>query len=102
MTINSYVFPSLTNTVEWCSHHLHHYVYQALVCLNATTFLHSIGRKFSSNQNAHRSLYQNKKAGISSFTLTPSFSTVLPEILGKNNLVAEDKSILLPCAKTYK
>jgi hypothetical protein len=49
--------------------------------------------------------YQNKKAGISSFALTlhSSFSTVLPEILGKSITVSvEDNGLFLPCAKTYK
>jgi hypothetical protein len=51
------------------------------------------------------SLYQNKKAGISSFALTlySIVSTVLPEILGKSNTVGvEDNGLILPCAKTYK
>jgi hypothetical protein len=59
---------------------------QALVRLDDPSLLHGIGREFSSNQDTRESLYQNKKAGISSFALTlhSSFSTVLPEILGKS------------------
>jgi hypothetical protein len=43
------------------------------------------------------------KAGISSFSLTLhlSFSTVLPEILGKSNTFGvADNGFLVPCAKT--
>jgi hypothetical protein len=55
--------------------------------------------------DTRESLYQNKKAGILSFALTlhSSFSTVLPEILGKSNTVGvEYNGMLLPCAKPYK
>jgi hypothetical protein len=78
---------------------------QALICLDAPSLLHGIGREFSSNQDTRESPYQSKKAGISSFTLTlhSSFSTVLPEILGKSNTVGvKDNGLLLPCAKTCK
>jgi hypothetical protein len=48
-------------------------------------------------------LYQNKQAGISSFALTlhSSFSTFIPEILGKNGMGAEYNNLLFPCTKTY-
>jgi hypothetical protein len=86
VSIDSFIFPSLGNTVAWCIQHLHGDVDQALICLDAPSLLHGIGRKFSSNQDTRESLYQNKKAEISSFSLTlhSSFSTVLPEILGKS------------------
>jgi hypothetical protein len=85
VSINSVIFPSLGKTVAWCIKHLPGDVDQNLVYLDAPSLLHGIGREFSSNQDTRESLYQNKKAGISSFALTlhSSFSTVLPEILAK-------------------
>jgi hypothetical protein len=105
VSIDSFIFPSLGKNVAWCIQHLPGDVDQALVCLDAPSLLHGIGREFLSNQDTRESLYQNKKAGISSFALTlhSSFSTVLPEILGKNITVdVEDNGLLLPCTKTYK
>jgi hypothetical protein len=105
ISIDSFIFPSLGKTVAWCIQHLPGDVDQALVCLDALSLLHGIGREFSSNQDTRESLYQNKMAGISSFALTLhySFSTVLPEILGKSITVGvEDNGLLLTCAKTYK
>jgi hypothetical protein len=105
VSIDSFIFPSLSKTVGWCIQHLPGDVYQALICMDAPSMLHGIGREFSSNQNTRQTLYQNKKAGILSFALTlhSSFSTVLPEILGKSNTVGvEGNELLLPCAKTYK
>jgi hypothetical protein len=54
--------------------------------------------------DTQETLYQNKKAGIYSFALTlhSSFSTVLPEILGKNNWGLENNSLFIPCDKNYK
>jgi hypothetical protein len=103
VSIDSFIFPSLGKTVAWCIQHLPADVDQDLVCLDAPSLLHGIGREFSSNQDTRESLYQNKKAGISSFALTlhSSFSTVLPEILRKSITVGvEDNGLLLPCAKT--
>jgi hypothetical protein len=105
VSIDSFIFPSLGKIVAWCIQHLPGDVDQALVFLDAPSLLHGIGREFSSNQDTRESLYQNKKAEISSFALTlhSSFSTVLPEILGKIITVGvEDNGLLLPCAKTYK
>jgi hypothetical protein len=105
VSIDSFIFPSLGKTVAWCIQHLPCDVDQALICLDAPSLLHGIGREFSSNQDTRESLYQNKKAGISFFALTlhSSFSTVLPEILEKSITVGvEDNSLLLPCAKTHK
>jgi hypothetical protein len=105
VSIDSFIFPSLGNTVAWCIQHLTGDVDQALVCIDAPSLIHGIGREFSSNQDTRELLYQNKKAGISSFALTlhSSFSTVLPEILGKSITVGvEDNGLLLPCAKSYK
>jgi hypothetical protein len=103
VSIDSFIFPSLGKTVAWCIQHLPGDVDQALVCPDAPSLLHGIGREFSSNQDTRESLYQNKKAGISSFALTlhSSFSTVLTEILEKSITVGvEDNGLLLPCAKT--
>jgi hypothetical protein len=105
VSINSFIFPSLGKTIAWCIQHIPGDVDQSLVCLEAPSLLHGIGREFSSNQDTLESLYQNKKAGISSFALTlhSSFSTALPEILGKSITVGvEDNGLLLHCAKTYK
>jgi hypothetical protein len=105
VSIDSFIFSSLSKMVDWCIQHLSGDVDQALICLDAPSLLHGIGREFSSNQDTMESLYQNKKAGISSFSLTlhSSFSTVLSEIFGKINTVGvEDNGLLLPCAKTYK
>jgi hypothetical protein len=105
VSIDSFIFPSLTKTVAWCVKHLPGDVVQALICFDAPSLLHGIGREFSSNQDTRESRYQNKKAGISSFALTlhSSFSTFLPEILGKSNTIGvEDNMLLLTCAKTYK
>jgi hypothetical protein len=105
LSIDSFIFPSLGKTVAWCIQHLPGDVDQALVCLDPPSLLHGIGREFSSNQDTRESLYQNKKAGISSFALTlhSSFSTVLPDILRKSITVSvEDNGFLLSCAKTYK
>jgi hypothetical protein len=105
VSIDSFIFPSLGKTVAWCIQHLPGDVDQALICLDAPSLLHGIGREFSSNQDTRESLYQKKKAGILSFALTlhSSFSTVLPDILGKSITVGiEDNGLLLPCDKTYK
>jgi hypothetical protein len=105
VSIDSFIFSSLEKTVAWCIQNLLGDVDQSLVCLDAPSLLHGIGREFSSNQDTRESLYQNKTAGISSFALTlhSSFSTVLTEILGKSITVGvEDNSLLLPCTKTYK
>jgi hypothetical protein len=105
VSINSFIFPSLGKTVAWCIQHLPDDVDQALVCLDAPSLLHGIGREFSSNLDTRESPYQSNKAGISSFALTlhSSFSTVLPEILEQNITVGvEDNGLLLHCAKTYK
>jgi hypothetical protein len=67
VSIDSFIFPSLGKTVAWCIQHLPGDVDQALVCPDAPSLLHGIGHKFSSNQDTRESLYQNKKAGISSF-----------------------------------
>jgi hypothetical protein len=104
VSIDSFIFPSLGKTVEWCIQHLPGDVDQARVCLEAPSLLHGIGHEFSSNQDTRESLYHNKKAGISSFALTlhSSFNTVITEILGKSITVGvEDNGLLLPCAKTY-
>jgi hypothetical protein len=87
VSIDSFIFPSVGKTVARCIQHLHGNVDQALVCLDAPSLLYGIGREFSSNQDTRESLYQIKKAGIFSFALTlhSSFSTVLPEILGKGH-----------------
>jgi hypothetical protein len=91
--------------VTWYIQHISGDVDQALIGLDSPSFLNGIGREFSSNQDTRESLYQNKKAGISSFALTlhSSYSTVLPKILGKSNTVGvEDNGLLLTCTKTYK
>jgi hypothetical protein len=105
VSIDSFIFLSLGKTPAWCIQHLPGDVDQALVCIGAPSLLHGIGREFLSNQDTREWLYQNKKAGISSFALTlhSSFSTVLPEILVKSITVSvEDNGLLLPYAKTYK
>jgi hypothetical protein len=105
VSIDSFIFPSLGKTVAWCIQDLPGDVDQALICLDAPSLLRGIGLKFSSNQDTRESLYQNKKSGISLFALTrhSSFSTVLPDILGKSITVGvEDNGLLLPSAKTYK
>jgi hypothetical protein len=101
--IDSFILPSLSKKVAWCVQHLPGDVDEALICMDDPSFLHGIGRELSSNQDTRESLYQNKKAGISSFSLTlhSSFSTVLPEIIGKvNNVGFEYNGLLLPRAKT--
>jgi hypothetical protein len=103
VSIDSFIFPSLGKTVAWCIHHLPGDADQALFCLDAPSLLRGICRKLSSNQDTRESLYQKKKAGISSFALTlhSSLSTVLPEILGKSITVGVKYiGLLLPCAKT--
>jgi hypothetical protein len=105
ISIDSFIFPSLSKTVDWYVQHLPGDVDQALIYLDAPSLLHGIGREFSSNQDTMESLYQNKNAGISSFALTlhSNFSTVLPEIIGKSNTVGiKDNGLLFPFAKTYK
>lgn len=75
-----------------------------LILLDAPSLLYGIGRELYSNQYTQELLYHNKKAGISLFVLTfhSSVSTVLPETLGKSNIVGvEDNGILLHCAKMY-
>jgi hypothetical protein len=105
VTIANFTFTSLSKTVNWTTHNLPSDPDQALVCLDAPTLLHSIGKEFYIDQDTREAPNQNKMAGISIFSLTlhSSFSTVLPEILGKNVTVGvEDSGLLLPCAKTYK
>jgi hypothetical protein len=95
VSIDSFIFPSLRKTVAWCIQHLPGDVDQAFVCLDAPSLLHGIGRELSSNQDTRESLYQNKKAGISSFALPlhSSFSTVLLEILGKSITVGVEDNV---------
>jgi hypothetical protein len=83
VSIDSFIFLSLTKMVDWCVQHLPGDVDQALICLDDPSLLHGIGREFSSNQDTQEYIYQNKKAGISSFdiTLHSSFNNVLPGIL---------------------
>jgi hypothetical protein len=50
VSIHSFIFPSLSKTVDWCIHHVSGYVYQALIFLDAPSLLHGIGRKFFSKQ----------------------------------------------------
>jgi hypothetical protein len=64
-----------------------------------------LGESFTPIKTRLNLFIKNKKAEISSFVLTlhSSFSTVLPDILGKSNIVGvEENGLLLPCAKTYK
>jgi hypothetical protein len=105
VSIESFIFPSLTKNVACCIQHLPGDVDKAFICLYSPSLLHGIGRELSSNQDTRKSLYQKKKAAISSFALTlhSSVSTVLPEILGKNNTIGvEDNGLLLSYAKNYK
>jgi hypothetical protein len=66
VSIDSFIFPSLSKPMAWCIQHLPGGVDQARICLDAPSLLHVIGREFSSNQDTRESLYQKKKAGISS------------------------------------
>jgi hypothetical protein len=105
VSIDSFIFLSLLKMVDLCIQHLSGDVGQALICLDAPSLIHCIGREFSSNQDTRESLYQNKKADISyvALTLHSSVSTVLLEILGNSNIVGvKDTGLLMPCAKTYK
>jgi hypothetical protein len=44
VSIDSFIFPSLSKTVDWCIQHLPGYVDQALICVYAPSLLHGIGR----------------------------------------------------------
>jgi hypothetical protein len=61
VSIDSFIFHSLTKTVAWCIQHLPRDVDQALICLDAPSLLHGIGREFYSNQDTIESLYKKQE-----------------------------------------
>jgi hypothetical protein len=64
VSIDSFIFPSLIKTVAWYIQNLPGDVDHVIICLDAPSLIHGIGREFSSNQDTMESLYQNKKAGV--------------------------------------
>jgi hypothetical protein len=67
VTIDNFTSALLSYTVEWVTHNFPSDPDQALVCLDAPTLLHIIGKYCSTNQNTREALYQSTKAGISKF-----------------------------------
>jgi hypothetical protein len=78
---------------------------QALICLDVVALLHSIGCDFATIDETRNTMFQNKRAGVSTMALTvaSSFHTVLPQIMGrkKGSLTGEDSGLVLPCASKY-
>jgi hypothetical protein len=104
VTIDNQIFRSLSRTVDWVTRHLLSDPDQVLACLDAPTLLRINGRDFFTNQDTRKALYQNKKAGISNFSLTlhSSFGIVLPDIMGNSSTVgAEGNGMVLPWDKSY-
>jgi hypothetical protein len=72
VTIDNFTFASFSKNVDWATYNFPSDPCQARVCLDAPTLLRSIRKEFSINQDTREALYQNKKAGISKFALTPA------------------------------
>jgi hypothetical protein len=49
VSIDSFIFPSLANTIDWCMHRLPRDVDKSWICLDVPSLLHGIGQEFSSN-----------------------------------------------------
>jgi hypothetical protein len=72
--------------------------------VDVVVLLHSIGREFATTEETRDTLYQNKRAGVSTMAITvsSSFQTVLPQIMGKGSrTTGEDSGLTLPCATKY-
>jgi hypothetical protein len=104
VAIDNYTFPTLAGTTKWAVANLPSDPDKALICVDVVALLHSIGREFATTEETRDTLYQNKQAGVSTMAITvsSSFQTVLPQIMGKNSKTGgEDAGLTLPCATKY-
>jgi hypothetical protein len=104
VTIENFTFPTLAGTTKWAVANLPSSSEKALVCVDVVALLHSIGREFATVDETRDTMYQNKRAGVSSMAITvsSSFQTVLPQIMGKaSKSNGEDTGLTLPCASKY-
>ena len=105
VTIGDFTFPTLSGTCAWAKANLPSNPDQALICLDVVALLHSIGCDFATVDETRDTMYQNKRAGVSTMALTvaSSFHTVLPQIMGrkKGAITGEDSGLVLPCAAKY-
>jgi hypothetical protein len=104
VSIDDYTFPTLSGTSKWAVANLPSSPEKALICVDVVTLLHSIGREFATTDETRDTIYQNKRAGVSSMAITvsSSFQTVLPQIMGKSSRTSgEDSGLTLPCASKY-
>jgi hypothetical protein len=102
--IDETTFPTLKGTTQWVAANLPSSPEHALVCVDVVSLLHSIGREYATTAETRESIYQNKRAGVSTMALTvsSSFQTVLPQIMGKcSKTTSEDSGLMLPCASKY-
>lgn len=104
VTIGDFTFPTLAGTCAWAKANLPSSPDQANICVDVVVLLHSIGCEFATIDETRDTLYQNKRAGVSSMALTvaSSFNTVLPQIMGKSkHSTNQDSGLVLPCAPKY-
>jgi hypothetical protein len=104
VTIEGTTFSTLKGTTQWVSANLPGSPEHALVCVDVVALLHSIGREYATTAETRESIYQNKRAGVSTMALTvaSSFQTVLPQIIGKcSKTTSEDSGLKLPCASKF-
>ena len=102
--IDDTTFSTLKGTTQWALANLPSSPEHALVCVDVVSLLHSIGREYATTAETRESIYQNKRAGVSTMALTvsSSFQTVLPQIMGKcSRSTTEDSGLMLPCASKY-
>jgi hypothetical protein len=104
VTIGKVTFPTLKGTCSWATANLPSSPDQANLCTDVVVLLHSIGKEFATVDQTREEMFQNKRAGVSTMALTvsSSFQTVLPQILGKNrHSTGQDSGLVLPCASKY-
>jgi hypothetical protein len=105
VTIGNYTFRTLTDTTKWATANLPSAPDKSLLCVDVVSLLHSIGREFATTEETRDTVYQNKRAGVSTMaiTLSSSFASTLPQIMGRSSKSSgEDSGLALPCASTYK
>jgi hypothetical protein len=96
--------PPRAGTTKWVVANLPSASEKALICVDVVSLLHSIVREFATIDETRDTLYQNKRAGVSTMAITvsSSFQTVLPQIMGKSSRAGgEDSGLTLPCAAKY-
>jgi cell division protein FtsB len=105
VTIGDFTFPTLAGTCAWAKANLPSSADHALICLDVVALLQSIGSDFAAVDETRDTMYQNKRAGVSTMALnvSSSFHAVLPQIMGRKrgSLTGEDSGLVLPCASKH-